>query len=55
MRTKEEIQAILNANDPYAPTRFRGMSYEQGVDEALQWVLGDIPNDEFSPAENLPE
>ena len=48
MRSKEEIQVILSKIDPLAPSKYFGMTYEQGVDEALQWVLGDIDDSDFS-------
>lgn len=48
MRSKVEIQEILNNLDVCAPPKFPGMTYENGVDEALMWVLGDIDDDDFS-------
>jgi hypothetical protein len=48
MKTEEEIRAaafnISNVHD----TKYPNMTYEQGVDEALGWVLGEIADEEFS-------
>jgi hypothetical protein len=48
MKTKEEIREVTDKFDDYA-NDFPGMTYEQGVKEALEWVLGDIEDSEFSP------
>jgi hypothetical protein len=48
MKTKEEIEKVaLNLGDVH-DTKYPNMTYEQGVDEALGWVLGEIPDEEFS-------
>jgi len=52
MRTKEEIQAVLNKLDPTAPSKYFAMTFEQGVDEALMWALGDIDDSDFSMLED---
>ena len=42
-RTDEEINDLLNAVDERIDeggSRFSGMSYEQGISEALRWLLG---------------
>ena len=45
MKTREEIdKAIGNVPDV---TQYPGMSYEEGVSEALRWVLGEVPDEEF--------
>jgi hypothetical protein len=46
MKTEAQIEEFLRKFDPSADN-YSGMSYEQGVEEALQWVLGEIPDDEF--------
>ena len=46
MQTKEIIERALARVDAHK-SKFPGMTYEQGVDEALQWVLGDLLDDEF--------
>lgn len=43
MRTAKEIEDCLNDGLPEGaegPTRWPGMSYEQGVDATLRWALG---------------
>ena len=45
MKSKQEIENEMSECDPYlagekASPRF-GMSYEDGVSDALRWVLGD--------------
>lgn len=45
--TDEEIDAVLNEcserfND--GDSKYPSMSYEQGVDAAIQWMQGDGPN-----------
>ena len=47
MKTKEEIDAVLYKINSDC-TKYPGMNYEQGLEEALMWVLGDIPDEEFS-------
>lgn len=48
MQNREDVEAALGRVDTYAASKYPGMSYEQGVAEALEWVLGDIPNEEFT-------
>lgn len=52
MKTKEEIEKALRgaAN---CEGMYPAMSYELGVEEALQWVLDEIPDDEFAPLEHV--
>lgn len=52
MRSEGEIEEELNGIDPDAaaggPSKYPGMSYEQGIDIALRWVLGwseEAPNE----------
>jgi hypothetical protein len=43
-RTEKEIDGVLNAVEKKIDeggSRWRGMTYEQGVDAALRWVRGD--------------
>lgn len=44
MRTQQEIEAEWDKLDSEAAaggrSHFPGMNYEQGVDDALRWVLG---------------
>jgi hypothetical protein len=48
MKTKEEIEAVAFNISNVHDTKYPAMTYEQGVDEALGWVLGEIPDEEFS-------
>jgi hypothetical protein len=32
-------------------TQFAGMTYEQGVEEALMWVLGELEDEDFEYAD----
>jgi len=47
VKTEKEIQEMcdLAADAVYSP-RFHGQSYEEGVRSALEWVLGEMENDE---------
>jgi hypothetical protein len=48
MKTQNEIEQVLSnlPENPYK-TKFASMTYEQGIDEALNWVLGEISDEEF--------
>jgi hypothetical protein len=48
MKTQNEIEQVLSnlPEDPHK-TKFASMTYEQGIDEALNWVLGEISDEEF--------
>jgi hypothetical protein len=48
MKTQQQIEDALGKVES-SQTRFPGMSYEQGIEEALSWVLGEIPDNEFGP------
>lgn len=44
MRTRDEVDAQLDKTISAieeGTTRWAGMTYEQGVDNALRWVMGD--------------
>jgi hypothetical protein len=46
MKCESDINGALskvNTNE----SNFQGMTYEQGVEEALMWVLGEINDTEF--------
>jgi len=50
MKTVEQIVKAfdnLQTSIEDEETRFPSMTYEEGVKEALLWVLGEIPKDEF--------
>jgi len=48
MKGEVEIELALRNLDTER-TKYPGMTYEQGIEESLRWVLGEIPDDEFSP------
>jgi hypothetical protein len=50
MKTKEEIEKVLSKMPSTGTTKFSGMTYEQGIEEALLWALGEMSNDEFEYA-----
>ena len=50
MKTKQEIEKILSNFDD-TKNEYTGMTYEQGISEALEWVIGELADDEFSPAQ----
>jgi len=43
-----EINKVLDSLDTSKPSGYPRMTYEQGVEEALMWIVGDIPNEEFA-------
>jgi hypothetical protein len=48
--TSDEIEEVIgNVTDQIAQggSRYPGMSYEEGVDEALRWVQGNSDNTEW--------
>jgi len=47
MKTTDEIEVVLSRL-PAEGTRFSGMTYEEGIEEALRWVLGEL-DDEDAP------
>lgn len=48
MRDRNVIErAIALADRPDGGTDYPSMTYEQGVAEALMWVIGDISHEEF--------
>jgi hypothetical protein len=46
MKAEKDIKKILDKL-PAEGTKFNAMTYEQGIEEALLWVLEQIPDDEF--------
>lgn len=48
MKTQREIEDVLQDFDSLK-NEYPGMTYEQGIEEALSWVLGDVDDDEFTP------
>jgi hypothetical protein len=50
-KTPKEIQAVLDKLDTLAPSRLSGMTYENGIEEFGQWILGEISDEEFEYAD----
>ena len=49
-RTDEEIDAIISAcmeKEDEGGSRYPGMTYEQGLKEALMWIVGDLEGDPY--------
>ena len=49
MKNEREVRSALDTADDAIPKYF-GMTYEDGIKEALGWVLGDIDDTEFEYA-----
>ncbi len=50
MKSQGEIQRILDKLDTQS-TKYQAMTYEMGIEEALLWVMDEIPDEEFSPTQ----
>jgi hypothetical protein len=48
MRAADEIEEVLDRLPPAGSTKYGGMTYEEGVEEALRWVLEEISDEEFT-------
>lgn len=49
-KTEDEIrEALQNLDEP--PRDYSAMSYEDGIREALEWVIGDIDDSDFEFAD----
>ena len=49
MKSDTEIEEALCRIKGVEGSRYPGMTYEQGIEEALCWVIGEIPDKEFTP------
>ncbi|AEP29923.1 hypothetical protein [Brumicola nitratireducens] len=47
MKTKEEIETARDNVQENEPSKYPGMTYEQGVADALDWAAGHVADDEF--------
>lgn len=47
MKTQSEIEKILGNLPTDGTSKFFGMTYKQGIEEALRWALEEIPDEEF--------
>ena len=53
VKSKEQIEALIKKVEDSAvngPSKFFGMSYEQGVYETARWLLGETDDDPFPEA-----
>ena len=48
MKTQQEIENMIDdAADACDNPKMSGMTYEEGVRYALEWVMGDVDDDEL--------
>ena len=47
MKNEEEVQSAADRLKRGRPTAYVGMSYEDGIREALEWVLGNSEDSDF--------
>ena len=48
MKDKQEIEKIFTNLPPSAEsTKYSNMTYEQGIEETLLWVLGELTDEDF--------
>lgn len=46
MKSEEELREYLDKNaGKFAERKFFGMSYEEGVEQTIQWIPGEIEED----------
>jgi len=50
MKTESEIRELKNKINRHR-NKFPGMTYEESVDDALEWVLEDMDNEESASFE----
>lgn len=53
-RSQQEIDDLRNRVVPAidaGETRFRGMTYEQGIDEAIRWLFGETDDHPYEEDE----
>ena len=49
LKARDVIKKMIDSVDTDEPTKYRAMTYEQGVVEALSWVIGEVEDEEFQP------
>jgi hypothetical protein len=49
MLNAQDVQMALDCTITDLPSERPDKSYEQGIYDALRWVLGEIPDKEFLP------
>jgi hypothetical protein len=50
MKDEKEIKKVLDKLPGMGITKYSSMTYEQGIEEALLWVIGEIRDSEFEYA-----
>ena len=55
MKTEKEVDAVLSKITTIGFSEYPNMTYEQGVENALLWVLEILGDDEFEFAKPLEE
>lgn len=50
IKTEDEINEAIGRVDIYAPTKCPGSTYEAGIRDAFDWVLGDLSDEDFFEA-----
>jgi len=50
LKSPEEIKDVLSRVDP-EEAKFPAMFYENGIEEALMWVLGELSDEDFEYAQ----
>lgn len=48
MRDESEIEKVLDRLPTAGSTKYGGMTYEEGIEEGLRWVLEEITDEEFT-------
>ena len=50
MRTQREVDEMVRkfVEPSHGPSKFSGMTYEQGIRTALEWVLEDLETEELT-------
>jgi len=48
MKSEKEIQNVLRNLPLSGETNYNAMTYEEGIEETLMWILDEISDEEFS-------
>ncbi len=49
---EKKIRTILDKLPAVGETKYPGMTYEQGIEEALMYLLGELDDADFDYADN---
>lgn len=47
MKSQKDIQKVLDEIVAYDKSKYPGQTYEQGIEYALQWVVGEVSDKDF--------